>query len=161
MFAWYPRINQSWDLSLQNSSNPCMTAPAYLFDCLFPGLVYHRQLDEGWKVVWRGWELKDTRRMERNGNFWENILYSVSWNWFLFYCRCRCKQFSMDFWIRSNFIFGFSQIITWLIYCKLCNIWNSLSKKFRCSQFFKVSLYFRLSFFSLFFFFLRNLIFNF
>lgn len=98
--------------------------------CLFirlfvSGLGVPSSVGRGMKGGLKGWELKDARRMERNGNFWENILYSVSWNWFLFYCRFRWKQFCMDFWIRPNFIFGFSQIITWLIYCKLCNIWNS------------------------------------
>lgn len=74
MFAWYPRINQSWDLSLQNSSNPCMTASAYLFDCLFPGLVYRRQLDEGWKMVWRGENWK-TREEWREMEIFERIFY--------------------------------------------------------------------------------------
>lgn len=124
MFAWYPRINQSWDLSLQNSSNPCMTAPAYLFDCLFPGLVYRRQLDEGWKVVWRGENWK-TREEWREMEIFERI-YSISWNWFLFYWNVVVQPIFYGFLNQSNFIFPFFQIITWLTYCKFCNIWNSL-----------------------------------
>lgn len=104
--------------------------------CLFirlfvSGLGVPSSVGRGMKGGLKGWELKDTRRMERNGNFWENILYSIFYIVKLvpLLLSLSWKQFCMDFWIRSNFIFGFFQIITWLIYCKLCNIWNSLLEK--------------------------------
>lgn len=125
MFAWYPRINRSWDLSLQNSSNPCMTAPAYLFRLFVSGLGVPSPVGRGMKGGLKGWELKERRRMGRNGNFWENIFYIVKLVPLLSK-RCRPTNFPWISSNRSNFILRFSQIITWLIYCKFCNIWNSL-----------------------------------
>lgn len=100
----------------------------YDSSCLFirlfvSGLGVPSSVGRGMKGGLKGWELKDTRRMERNGNFWENIFYIVKLVPLLLK---RCRPIFYGFLNRSNFIFPFFQIITWLTYCKFCNIWNSL-----------------------------------